>query len=202
MHSHFTWGIWIKIAFFPQSVAKLDPTNEVLKPDGSQGVSMAPWRKWPSNPGGMESFLAPGHRVPAGGMGQYKAKSLGLWARQSWVLHVFFYISELGSLAHFNRGTPPEIAPFPETCSSVCPNFIYEPDNRSKTCLKHFSSSGPELCHLNLWSPSRKSKILELGLKKWVEMRKGWRERSCGTVTGEKEIFPPTSPHSPCLFYI
>ena len=59
-------------------MAKLDPTNEVLKPDGSQGVSMAPWRKLPSNPGGMESFLAPGHRVPAGGVGQYKAKSLGL----------------------------------------------------------------------------------------------------------------------------
>ena len=120
-----------------------------------------------------------------------------VWARQSWVLHIFFYISEPGSLTHFNRGTPPETAPFPETCNSVCPNFIYEPDNRSKICLKHFSSSGPELCHPNLWKPSRKSKILELGLKKWVEMRKGWRERSCGTMTGEKEIFPPMSPHSP-----
>lgn len=170
LQSHITWVIQIKTISLPSSVVKLDPKKAVLKSDG---------------PG-----RSPGLHGGSGSL------SLGFGVRHVWLFHGF-WTSVLNLQdwvsTHF-RGAL--LKPYLARCYvSMSSHFIYGPDTVSNICLKHFWSTVPENWHPNqaFVNSSRKSKALELGLKKWVI----GGERGQRTTTGETEISPTFS--SPIL---
>lgn len=129
-------------------------------------VSPCPWRKWPSTQAGWNHSV-PGHWVPAEGWDSTRPRA---WVCEPGSHECYTYsftslswgpcsISTEGPLLkehHFQK---------PAACS-VCPNFIYEPDNRSKNLPEALFKLWPRTLSSQFVKPSsRKARFLSWALR-------------------------------------